>query len=55
MYLSFYYLGGAVGSIIPSIVYAELGWNFTIYMFLVLLAFAFLFVFLNRNKFEAFN
>ncbi len=55
MYLSFYYLGGAVGSIIPSIIYAKLGWNFTIYMFLVLLIFAFLFVFFNRNRFKAFN
>ncbi len=55
MYLSFYYLGGAVGSIIPSIVYAKLGWDFTIYMFLGLLVFAFLFVFFNRNRFKAFN
>ena len=55
MYLSFYYIGGAVGSIVPSIVYVKFGWNMTIFMFTSLLIFILLFVHFNRNKFEAYN
>lgn len=55
MYLSFYYIGGAVGSIIPSMIYSKFGWDNTIFMFLGLLVFIVIFVHLNRNRFEAFN
>jgi MFS transporter, YNFM family, putative membrane transport protein len=37
MYLTFYYLGGAFGSYIPSIIYEKLGWNSVIYMFCTIL------------------
>lgn len=55
MYLSFYYIGGAVGSIVPSIVYVKFGWDITIYMFLGLLIFILIFVHINRKLFQAFN
>jgi YNFM family putative membrane transporter len=39
MYLSFYYIGGASGSIFPSIIYDYYGWNIMIYclMFIIFL------------------
>ncbi len=55
MYLSFYYIGGAVGSIVPSIIYAKFGWDITIYVFVILLIFVLLFVHINRKLFKAFN
>lgn len=55
MYLSFYYIGGAVGSIIPAMVYSNFGWEITIFMFVALLVFTLIFVHINRNRFEAFN
>ncbi|WP_072681198.1 MFS transporter [Arcobacter sp. LA11] len=55
MYLTFYYIGGAFGSIIPSIVYAKYGWDFTIYMFVFVLTLILIFVHLNRRLFKAFN
>ncbi len=55
MYLSFYYIGGAVGSIIPSVIYAKFGWNTTIYMFLVMLLFILTFVHINRKLFKDYN
>ncbi len=39
MYLTFYYLGGAVGSFVPSIIYQNYGWNVMIYMFIGILVF----------------
>lgn len=55
MYLSFYYIGGAVGSIIPSIVYDNFGWNNTIYLFLFMLVSILIFVHFNRRLFQAYN
>ncbi|MGB5868032.1 MAG: MFS transporter [Arcobacteraceae bacterium] len=55
MYLSFYYIGGTIGSIIPPIVYAQYGWNNTIYLFALLLLFILLIVFLNRKLYKAYN
>jgi YNFM family putative membrane transporter len=37
MYLTFYYLGGAFGSYVPSIIYEKFGWNSVIYMFCTIL------------------
>jgi MFS transporter, YNFM family, putative membrane transport protein len=37
MYLSFYYLGGAAGSFIPSIIYEKFGWNSLVYSFCVII------------------
>ncbi|MGK0256540.1 MAG: YNFM family putative membrane transporter [Arcobacteraceae bacterium] len=52
MYLSFYYIGGTVGSIIPPIVYAKYGWDNTVYLFVTLLLIILFFVFLNRKLFK---
>lgn len=55
MYLSFYYIGGAVGSIVPSMVYSKFGWDITIYMFLTMLFLILIFIHLNRKLFQAYN
>ena len=55
MYLTFYYIGGAVGSILPSLVYEHLGWNTTIAMFAFALIAIFIFVNLNKHHFKAYN
>ncbi len=55
MYLSFYYIGGAVGSIIPAIVYDKFGWNMTILLFATLLVFIMFFILLSRKLFKAYN
>ncbi len=52
MYLTFYYLGGAVGSIIPSIIYEKFGWDITIYMFMISLILIILFVNFNKSYFK---
>ena len=51
MYLTFYYIGGSVGSIIPSIVYKNFGWNTTITLFTAIILSIFLFVLINRKYF----
>jgi YNFM family putative membrane transporter len=38
MYLTFYYIGGAFGSIIPTMVYENIGWSYTLFLFLSCLA-----------------
>ncbi|WP_320036420.1 MFS transporter [Halarcobacter sp.] len=55
MYLSFYYIGGAVGSIIPAIVYDKFGWDMTILLFASLLVFIMVFILLSRKLFKAYN
>ncbi len=49
MYLTFYYVGGSFGSVVPSIVYKNFGWNFTISIFVAIVLSIFLFVWVNRN------
>ncbi len=39
MYLTFYYLGGALGSFTPSIIYDKYSWDIVIYMFCIILLF----------------
>ena len=51
MYLTFYYLGGTAGSVIPSMIYDKFGWNSLIAVFLTILAFSFTLLFLNRKIF----
>lgn len=51
MYLTFYYLGGASGSIAPSYIYKAFGWNVMIYSFVALLLLVVFVVFLNKNIF----
>lgn len=53
MYLTFYYLGGAVGSILPSIIYAVYGWETTIIMFALTLLCVIVFVYNNRKLFNS--
>ncbi|ADG94557.1 major facilitator superfamily MFS_1 [Arcobacter nitrofigilis DSM 7299] len=55
MYLSFYYIGGTVGSIIPPMFYQLYGWNNTIYLCMFLLCVIFIFVYTNRKIFKAYN
>ncbi|WP_298751589.1 MFS transporter [uncultured Arcobacter sp.] len=55
MYLSFYYIGGTVGSIIPPMFYQLYGWDETIYLCMFLLFIIFIFVYLNRKIFKAYN
>ena len=52
MYLSFYYLGGAVGSYLPSIVYEHFGWDVVIYMFCMILAFTTMLVLKSKGLFH---
>ncbi|RXK01222.1 MFS transporter [Arcobacter sp. CECT 8986] len=49
MYLSFYYLGGAVGSFVPSIIYEKYGWNVVLYTFCIILC-VILILIINRRK-----
>ncbi|AXK48158.1 MFS transporter [Aliarcobacter trophiarum] len=52
MYLTFYYLGGASGSIVPSYIYKAFGWNIMLYVFIVLLLLVSFVVFFNRKLFK---
>ena len=45
MYLTFYYIGGAIGSILPVMIYEKYGWHMTIGFFLILLLGMFLFIY----------
>ncbi len=51
MYLTFYYIGGAMGSIVPSVIYSHFGWNIVITVFLVVLIAVFSLLFVNRGIF----
>jgi YNFM family putative membrane transporter len=51
MYLTFYYIGGALGSIVPSMIYSRFGWENMITVFIVLLLCVFTTLFLNRKVF----
>ena len=37
MYLTFYYLGGATGSFVPSVIYEHFGWDIMLYSFVFIL------------------
>ncbi len=52
MYLTFYYLGGASGSIIPSYIYKAFGWNIMLIIFVFLIIIVALVVFFNRKLFK---
>lgn len=52
MYLTFYYLGGAMGSFLPSIIYEHFGWNIMIYSFIFILLCMILLVYKNRLLFK---
>ena len=52
MYLTFYYIGGAVGSIVPAMIYSRFGWNVMLFVFLGSLFLVFLLLFFNRRIFS---
>ena len=52
MYLTFYYIGGAFGSVIPSMIYRSFGWNTVIAVFILLLLFIFILLFFNQKVFN---
>ena len=52
MYLTFYYLGGAFGSYIPSVIYEKFGWNSVIYMFCSILLLTMLLVIKRKKLFD---
>lgn len=51
MYLTFYYIGGASGSLLPSLIYEYYGWNIVIYVFVLLLSLIFTLLYFNRKIF----
>jgi len=51
MYLTFYYIGGSIGSIVPSFIYSRFGWESVITVFMILLLSIFTLLFLNRKVF----
>lgn len=50
MYLTFYYLGGALGSFVPSIIYEYSSWNIMIYCFIAILIALFLVVYKAKRS-----
>lgn len=52
MYLSFYYIGGTVGSIVPPLVYDKFGWDYTLWMFILVNIISFGLIYYNRNIFS---
>jgi len=51
MYLTFYYIGGAIGSIVPSWLYSRFGWESVITIFTLLLSAVFVMLYVNRKIF----
>lgn len=51
MYLSFYYIGGTFGSIIPPLIYSSFGWEVLIYICLLIISFSFLLLLNNKKQF----
>ncbi|MDD2894782.1 MAG: MFS transporter [Aliarcobacter sp.] len=52
MYLSFYYIGGATGSFLPSIIYKYYGWDIMIYCFVLILLIVVVVTYKNRKLFN---
>ncbi|WP_228201320.1 MFS transporter [Aliarcobacter skirrowii] len=52
MYLTFYYLGGATGSLVPSMIYKAFNWNIMLIVFVILLLVVALVVALNKDLFK---
>ena len=51
MYLTFYYLGGAIGSIVPVMVYEQFGWDKVLVVFVALLSLVMFILLRNRRLF----
>lgn len=52
IYLTFYYIGGFIGSIIPIIIYENMGWNSVITLFILLLLGIYFLFFKNQNLYK---
>lgn len=52
MYLTFYYIGGAVGSVVPAMFYQLFGWNFTIILFISVLILIYTLFFIYKDDFK---
>jgi MFS transporter, YNFM family, putative membrane transport protein len=52
MYLSFYYIGGATGSFLPSIIYKYFGWDIMIYCFVFILLVVLVVTYKSRELFN---
>jgi MFS transporter, YNFM family, putative membrane transport protein len=52
MYLSFYYIGGATGSFLPSIIYKYFGWDIMIYCFAFILLVVLVVTYKSRGLFN---
>ncbi|MDX4059851.1 MFS transporter [Aliarcobacter skirrowii] len=52
IYLTFYYLGGAAGSLVPSMIYKAFNWNIMLIVFVILLLVVALVVALNKELFK---
>ena len=51
MYLTFYYIGGATGSLVPSMIYSKYGWESVIFFFISVLLIVFSLLFKYRKIF----
>lgn len=51
MYLTFYYLGGSMGSFLPTLIYKNFGWDIMLYLFASILVVVEIFVFISRKYF----
>ena len=51
MYLTFYYLGGATGSFVPSVIYEHFGWDIMLYCLVFILCVVVILTFKNRRLF----
>ncbi|MFW2516897.1 MFS transporter, partial [Aliarcobacter butzleri] len=49
MYLTFYYLGGVMGSFLPTIIYKNFGCDFMIYLFALILIVVEIVDFINKK------
>lgn len=55
MYLTFYYIGGAVGSLLPAFIYQAFGWETTIAMFAGAVVLIMWFINANKHLFKDYN
>jgi len=55
MYLSFYYMGGTLGTILLPYIYLNYSWSITIYILAILLVFILIFTYFNKKNFKAHN
>ncbi len=55
MYLSFYYMGGTLGTILLPYIYLNYSWSITIYILALLLVFILIFTYYNKKNFKAHN